>query len=157
MLDATDQGKWLLKGVTAYHNYCGSTMLPVLTPIRQRLDRAGIALSALCALHCVLSVLLVSVIGIGGEIFLDPAIHRYGLLIATLIAAVAIGWGAVRHRMAAPFVIAMTGLSFMGGALAVPHGVEEAVLTIIGVALVSLGHILNLRHLHTSCTHGVEH
>lgn len=132
-------------------------MLPVLTPIRQRLDRAGIALSALCALHCVLSVLLVSVIGIGGEIFLDPAIHRYGLLVATLIAAVAIGWGAVRHRMAAPFVIAMTGLSFMGGALAVPHGVEEAVLTIIGVALVSLGHILNLRHLHTSCTHGVEH
>ncbi|RYD88861.1 MAG: MerC domain-containing protein, partial [Sphingomonadales bacterium] len=39
-----------------------------------------------------------------------------------------------------------TGLSFMGGALAVPHGYEEAVLTIIGVGLVSLGHILNIRH-----------
>ena len=39
----------------------------------------------------------------------------------------------------------MMGLSFMGGALAAPHGMEEAVLTIIGVALVSLGHILNLR------------
>ena len=37
------------------------------------------------------------------------------------------------------------GLSFMGGALAVEHGVEEAVLTIIGVSLVSLGHVLNLR------------
>ena len=44
----------------------------------------------------------------------------------------------------------MMGLTFMGGALAVPHGAEEAVLTIIGVALVSLGHILNLRH--ASCT-----
>ena len=40
----------------------------------------------------------------------------------------------------------MMGLTFMGGALAVPHGAEEAALTIIGVALVSLGHILNLRH-----------
>ena len=133
------------------------TMLPFVTPIRQRLDRAGIALSALCAVHCLLSVLLVSVIGIGAEALLDPAIHRFGLLIATLIAAVAIGWGAMKHRMAAPFVVAMMGLSFMGGALAVPHGVEEAVLTIIGVALVSLGHILTLRHLHTSCTHGADH
>lgn len=129
-------------------------MLPFVIPIRQRLDRAGIALSALCAAHCLLSVVLVSVIGIGAEALLDPSIHRFGLLFATLIAAVAIGWGAVKHRMAAPFVVAMMGLSFMGGALAVPHGIEEAVLTIIGVALVSLGHILNLRHLHTTCTHG---
>lgn len=132
-------------------------MIPLLAPIRQRLDRAGIALSALCAVHCLLSVVLVSVIGLGAEALLDPAIHRIGLLFATLIAAVAIGWGAVKHRMAAPFVVAMMGLSFMGGALAVPHGVEEAVLTIIGVALVSLGHFLNLRHLRGSCTHGCEH
>jgi len=47
-------------------------------------------------------------------------------------------------------VVAMTGLTFMGGALAVPHGIKEAVLTIIGVALVSLGHILNLRHVHSA-------
>lgn len=132
-------------------------MIPLVAPIRQRLDRAGIALSALCAVHCLLSVALVSVIGLGAEALLDPAIHRIGLLLATLVAAVAIGWGAVKHRMAAPFVVAMMGLSFMGGALAVPHGVEEAVLTIIGVALVSLGHILNLRHLRGSCTHGCEH
>lgn len=132
-------------------------MLPLVTPIRRRLDRTGIALSALCAVHCVLSVLLVSVIGLGAEALLDPAIHRVGLLLATLIAAVAIGWGAISHRMAAPFVVAMMGLSFMGGALAVPHGVKEAVLTIIGVALVALGHVLNVRHLHSSCTHGGDH
>ena len=122
-------------------------MLPFVIPIRQRLDRAGIALSALCAVHCLLSVVLVSVIGLGAEALLDPAIHRFGLLIATLIAAVAIGWGAVKHRMAAPFVVAMMGLSFMGGGLAVDHGVEEAILTIIGVTLVALGHFLNVRQL----------
>lgn len=136
-------------------------MLPFVAPIRQRLDRVGIALSALCAVHCVLSVLLVSVIGFGAgwgaQWLLDPDIHRFGLLIATLVAAVAIGWGAVRHRMALPFVVAMMGLTFMGGALAVPHGIKEAVLTIIGVSLVALGHVLNLRHLRTTCTHGCEH
>ena len=121
-----------------------------ISPIRRRLDRAGIFLSGACALHCLLSILLVSGLGLGGELFFAPDIHRVGLGLATLIAGVAIGWGALRHRMAAPFVIAMTGLTFMGGALAVPHGVKEAVLTIIGVALVSLGHILNLRHAHTT-------
>ncbi|MDG5752016.1 MerC domain-containing protein [Qipengyuania sp. XHP0211] len=119
-------------------------------PIRRRLDRVGIFLSGACALHCLLSIVIVSGLGIGGEFFLSPDIHRYGLLLATLIAGVAIGWGALRHRMAAPFVIAMTGLTFMGAALAVPHGYKEAILTIIGVALVSLGHILNLRHVHSS-------
>lgn len=117
-------------------------------PICRWLDRAGIAVSGLCAVHCLLSILLVSGLGIGGQFFLSPTFHEVGLIVAVLIAAVAIGWGALRHRLAAPFVIAMTGLTFMGGALAVPHGPKEAILTIIGVALVSLGHILNLRHAH---------
>lgn len=121
--------------------------LPQLS-IRGRLDRAGMVLSGLCALHCVAGIVLVAVLGIGGGILLNPVIHRVGLAAAAFIAAVAIGLGAVRHRRAAPFVVAMTGLSFMGGALAVPHGPEEAVLTIIGVSLVSLGHILNLRGAH---------
>lgn len=115
------------------------------TSIRGVLDRAGIWLSSLCLLHCLATILLVSVLGLGGQALLAPEIHRYGLALALIIAAVAIGWGALRHRKAAPFVTAMTGLSFMGGALAVPHGLEEAVLTIIGVSLVSIGHILNLR------------
>lgn len=127
----------------------GSTMLQrSISPIRRRFDRAGIALSSLCAVHCIASIVIVSGLGIGGQYFFHPDIHRIGLLLAVLIAAVAIGWGALRHRSAAPFVIAMTGLTFMGGALAVPHGPKEAILTIIGVALVSLGHVLNLRHAH---------
>ena len=86
--------------------------------------------------------------GEGGEFLFAPAIHRIGLAVALVIAAVAIGWGAITHRRAAPFVTAMMGLTFMGGALAMPHGAGEVVLTIIGVALVSLGHLLNLRHAH---------
>ncbi|QDM41107.1 MerC domain-containing protein [Altererythrobacter sp. TH136] len=116
-----------------------------ISSIRTSIDRAGITLSALCAVHCLATVVLVSTLGIGGELLGNPLIHEIGLALAMIIAAVAIGIGALRHRRAVPFVTAMTGLSFMGGALAVPHGAEEALLTIIGVGLVSLGHILNLR------------
>ena len=120
--------------------------------IRRTLDRAGIWLSSLCLLHCLLSIVVVSALGVGGQFLFAPEIHRYGLALALIIAAVAIGWGALRHRKAAPFVTAMMGLTFMGGALAVPHGIYEAVLTIIGVTLVSIGHILNLRS-HLSEAH----
>ena len=113
--------------------------------IRGRLDRAGMLLSSLCAVHCVLGIVIVAGFGLGGGLLLDPVIHRVGLLLATIVAGVAIGIGALQHRRAAPFVVAMMGLTFMGGGLAVEHGIEEAVLTIIGVALVSAGHLLNLR------------
>lgn len=120
-------------------------MSKVFPWIRGRLDRAGMFLSCLCAVHCVAGIVIVAGLGLGGGLLLDPSIHRYGLVLATIIAGVAIGAGAIQHRRAAPFVIAMTGLSFMGGGLAVEHGVEEAVLTIIGVSLVTLGHLLNVR------------
>jgi hypothetical protein len=122
----------------------------IITSIRGNLDRAGITLSALCVVHCLATIVLVSALGLGGELLSDPIIHEVGLVLAMIVAAVAIGWGALKHRRPAPFVTAMTGLTFMGGALAVPHGYEEAMLTIIGVALVSLGHILNLRACHCS-------
>jgi hypothetical protein len=122
-------------------------MASTLPWIRDRLDRMGLALSCLCAVHCLATVVVIAALGLGGGFLLDPAIHRVGIALAMLIAGVAIGLGAVRHRRRAPFVFAMTGLSFMGGGLAVPHGVEEAVLTIIGVSLLAVGHWLNVRGL----------
>jgi len=122
-------------------------MAPSPTWIRDRLDRAGMYLSGLCAVHCVLSIVLVAGLGLGGGFLLDPAIHRVGLLLATIIAAAAIGIGVMRHRRATPLVVATGGLCFMATALLVEHGVGEAVLTVIGVALVSAGHYLNIRHV----------
>ena len=119
-----------------------------LSWIRGRLDRVGLTLSVLCAVHCVGTLVLVAGLGIGGSVLLNPAIHRVGLVLAMLVVAVAIGAGALRHRRPAPFVIAMTGLTFMGGAMAAPAEFEEAVLTIIGVSMVAVAHVLNVRHLH---------
>nr|WP_298931827.1 MerC domain-containing protein [uncultured Erythrobacter sp.] len=120
-------------------------MTDTSSSIRRRFDRAGIVLAGLCVLHCIATVVLVSALGVGGHFLLSPEFHRVGLALALIIAAVAIGWGALKHRRAAPFVTAMMGLTFMGGALAMPHGTGEVVLTIIGVSLVTVGHLLNMR------------
>jgi hypothetical protein len=124
-----------------------------LSWIRARLDRVGLTLSVLCAVHCVGTLVLVAGLGIGGSVLLNPAIHRTGLILAMLIVAVAIGAGALRHRRPAPFVIAMTRQTIMGGAIAAPAEIEETVLTIIGVGLVAIAHVLNVRHLHRCNLH----
>lgn len=121
-------------------------MSRVMLTIRDRFDRVGVLLSGLCALHCVLSIVLVSVLGLGGEILLTPAIHEIGLALAIAVGVVTLGLGVLRHRQPAPLLIGAAGLSLMALALLVPHGPKEAMLTIAGVALVATAHIRNLRH-----------
>ena len=128
-------------------------MASSLAWIRNRLDRVGLTLSVLCAVHCVGTLVLVAGLGIGGSVLLDPAIHRVGLILAMLVVGVAIGAGALRHRRPAPFVIAIMGLTFMAAGMAASRESEEAVLTIIGVSLVAVAHVLNVRHLHRCNLH----
>ena len=121
-------------------------MTQALSSIRDRLDRAGIALSALCAVHCLLGLLVVSILGLGGEAFLSPAIHEAGLALAIIVAVLTIGVGIARHGRTGPIVLAAAGIALMALALVVGHGSMEAVLTIGGVALLAFAHIRNLRH-----------
>lgn len=114
--------------------------------IRNRLDRAGVLLSGLCALHCLLSIVLVSVLGLGGQALLAPSIHEVGLGLAILVGIVTLGIGALRHGRIAPLLIGAAGIGLMASALAVGHGLDEAALTIAGVSLVAFAHIRNLRH-----------
>ncbi len=113
--------------------------------LRRRLDQAGIALAGLCAVHCLLTLVVISALGVGGHFLLDENIHRIGLMLALVVAGVAIGWGMLRHGRMLPFAVALAGLALMGAALIVPHGTNEFVLTLVGVGIVSLAHWLNLR------------
>jgi hypothetical protein len=113
--------------------------------MRRRIDQIGIGLAGLCALHCLATLVLISALGFGGHFLMDQNIHRVGLLLAVVVAAVAIGWGMLRHGRTRPFMVALAGLALMAAALIVPHGTNEFVLTLVGVGLVSLGHLLNIR------------
>lgn len=121
---------------------------PSRTPLRRRLDHIGIGLAGLCALHCMITLVVISALGLGGHFLLDENIHRIGLVLALIIGGVTIGWGLLRHRRTLPFVVAMAGLALMAAALMVPHGANEFLMTLLGVGLVSFGHLLNLRAAH---------
>jgi len=118
------------------------------TILRRRLDQIGIGLAGLCALHCLLTLVVVSALGVGGHFLLDENIHRVGLVLALAVAALAIGRGMLRSGRRLPFAVALAGLGLMGVALLVPHGTDEFLLTLVGVAIVSAAHWLNMRAAH---------
>lgn len=122
------------------------TMRQAFFSIRNRLDRVGVLLSGLCALHCLAGLLLVAGLGLGGEVLLAPAIHRIGLALAIVVGAITLAMGVMRHGDPVPLQVGGAGLGLMGLALFVGHGTEEAVLTIVGVGLVAWAHLRNLRH-----------
>jgi hypothetical protein len=120
-------------------------MTAAFQTIRGRLDQAGVLISGLCAVHCLLSIIIVGVLGLGGQVLLSPWIHRVGLAAAIGIGLLTLAIGAVRHARYDNLRLGAVGLGLMGGALTVDHGVVEAGLTVCGVALVALAHIRNLR------------
>jgi len=123
----------------------GATMAKALVLIRNRLDRFGVLLSGLCALHCVAGLLLVAGLGLGGELLLDPAIHQVGLVLAILVGTVTLGIGVMRHGDPRPLQLGGVGLGLLLGALFFGHSSAEAVLTLFGVALLGWAHLSNLR------------
>jgi MerC mercury resistance protein len=123
----------------------GQAMSNGLFSIRGRLDRAGLLLSGLCALHCLLSIVLVGALGLGGQFLLNPDIHRIGLGLAIVVGIFTLAFGAVRHGNFAPLGIGAAGIALMSAALMAPHGLAEAALTIAGVLLVGIAHLRNLR------------
>lgn len=123
----------------------GDAMRDAILSIRDRLDRVGVMLSGLCALHCLAGLLLVAGLGLGGEFLLAPVIHRVGLALAVAVGAATLVIGVSRHRDPRPLQVGAAGIGLMIVALLVGHGTAEAVLTIGGVALLAWAHLRNLR------------
>ena len=125
--------------------YIDRLMRNPLLSIRGRLDRFGVLLSGLCALHCLAGLLLVAGLGLGGQFLFAPVIHRVGLALAIAVGAATLVVGVIRHRDPRPLQVGGAGLGLMTVALFVGHGTPEAVLTIAGVALLAWAHWRNLR------------
>ena len=128
-----------------HHHIHAAPMRMAFISIRGRLDRVGVLLSGLCALHCLAGLLLVAGLGLGGGVLLAPAIHRIGLALAIAVGSVTLVLGVVRHGDPVPLQVGAAGIAFMAFALFVGHGTAEAVLTIMGVALLAWAHLRNLR------------
>ena len=116
------------------------SMLAIPTP---RLDRLAIGLSGLCVVHCLATTIVLAAVASAGGFIGAPWIHEVGLSLAMVMGAVALGKGILEHGYTMPSAVGGLGLGVMAGALTLPHGGSEAVYTMLGVAILALGHRLN--------------
>jgi membrane-bound ClpP family serine protease len=110
-------------------------------------DRAAVMLSGLCMVHCIVTIVALGLLSSAGAWLGNPIIHEVGLGLATALGAMALVGGAVTHGALWPTAIGGAGLALMTAALMLPHGGHEALMTIGGVALLAIAHVVNRRAL----------
>ena len=108
-----------------------------------RLDRIAIGLSGLCLVHCLGTAVVLAMLASAGGFLGAPIIHEVGLSLAMLLGAISLGKGIFEHGYELPAQVGGLGLGIMAGALTLPHDGGEALYTVIGVAILALGHRLN--------------
>lgn len=109
-------------------------------------DQLAMGLSGLCLVHCLATTIFVASIASVGGVFLDNHLfHEIGLVIAIGFALITLVSGVLSHGYMMPFAVGSFGLGIMAGALSRPHDGSEILATMIGVAIVALGHDLNQR------------
>ena len=112
------------------------------------LDGSAVAISALCAVHCLaLPVLLVLFPLLGATVMTDESFHAILLwvILPTSVLAIALAWG--RHRDALVLSLVGIGLLILVGAAIWAHDhaalwVDQA-MSVIGGAVLAAGHIRN--------------
>jgi hypothetical protein len=117
-------------------------MSPLAIPT-SRLDRMAIGLSGLCIVHCLGTAIFLAALASAGDALGAEWIHEVGLTLAILMGAVALGRGIFEHGYTMPSAVGGLGLGVMAGALTLPHDGSEAVYSMVGVAILALGHRLN--------------
>ncbi len=108
-----------------------------------RLDRMAIGLSGLCLVHCLGTTVALAMLASAGGMLGAPIVHEIGLSLAMLLGALSLGKGIFEHGYTMPSAVGGLGLGVMAGALTLPHDGTEALYTVIGVAILALGHRLN--------------
>jgi hypothetical protein len=133
-------------------------------PASRSADAAGVAVSLACGVHCLLTPILLVFLPSLGEAFHTPIVHQSIAVVVTGIAAWALYRGYRRHRHVAPLVLGLIGLLAIWAALFVPHEAHDhdhfhlpvgTIVTMLGSALLIVGHILNIRACR--CTHCATH
>ena len=127
-----------MAGVAVYHR----EMLQLAIPT-DRLDRLAIGLSGLCLVHCLGTTVVLALLASAGGMLGAPIIHEVGLTLAMLLGTISLGKGIFEHGYTMPSSVGGLGLGVMAGALTLPHDGSEAIYTVLGVAILALGHRLN--------------
>ena len=117
--------------------------MQALTISTSRLDRIAMGLSGLCLVHCLATAVTLALLSAAGGVLGAPIIHEVGLTLAMILGAVSLGKGIVEHGYTMPSAVGGLGLGVMAGALTLSHDGSEALYSVVGVAILALGHRLN--------------
>jgi hypothetical protein len=108
-----------------------------------RLDHLAMGLSGLCLVHCLATAVFLGLIASAGGFLGQPIIHEVGLTLAMILGTIALGRGANEHGFILPVAVGALGLGVMAGALTLHETGDEPLFTMVGVAVLALGHRLN--------------
>ena len=117
-------------------------MSPLAIPTH-RMDRMAMGFSGLCLVHCLATTVLLALVASAGSMLGAPWIHEVGLGLAMIMGGISLGRGILEHGYSMPSAVGGLGLGVMAGALTLPHNGSEALYTVVGVAILALGHRLN--------------
>jgi len=112
------------------------------------LDSIAVAISALCAIHCLaLPFLLVLFPLLGATVMTDESFHTILLWVILPTSVIAVGLAAGRHRDAIVIVLVGLGLVLLMAAALWAHDNAEpwvdTALSVTGGAVLAAGHIRN--------------
>lgn len=115
------------------------------------LDPTGISLSLLCAVHCLLMLVLITVLPLVGlGILANEQTERFFVIVALTVAAGSIFWGFHLHRQQRVLLtLGAAAAMMLAGRFALADGPYEIALVTTGAGLLIVSHALNLRLCRT--------
>lgn len=124
----------------------------------QSADRTAIGLSLVCAIHCLLLPVAVAVLPSATLIGLeDELFHRLLLIVVLPVSAFALISGLRKHRNRTVLIVGVTGLMVLIVGAAFGHDLfgetGERIVTLVGSALVALGHFRNFQLCQMPASH----
>ena len=118
------------------------------------LDAVGFSASFLCAIHCAVLPLVLTISALSGLHFLGDEKVEIGIIIFSALVAIAslIPGYFKHHRKKTAIIIAIIGFVIIGAGRVVHTEFWEAFLTTIGALGVASAHFINWRHCR-ACRH----
>lgn len=114
-----------------------------------RWDKIGIFLSTLCAIHCLLTPLLVLALPVLGQAFEATWVHWTMALVIVPVGVFAFWSGYKHHKQNKVFGLGLVGLLLVAAGSVLPHEMVEFreydLVTIVGSILLVTAHVLNRR------------